>query len=583
MAGPLSRRFFMFALALLTLACTASFAEPPVLQRDTPVTGASWPSEGRAFEFIVIGDRRGGGEGEWPLFDQAMDEVNLLRPDFAITIGDHIEGYNPNLEVIGAQWKDYREHADRLDVPLFLLPGNHDVSNPAMLQYWKENIGRTYYSFDYKGAHFLVLNSYEHFHENNAHLGEEQLAFALEDLANTQNATHTFVLMHHPIWQYPNNADWQKVEEALANRPHTVFAGHTHTLTFEQRNDARYIIVSTTRGFGPSDPTNRITELGVFPLYTLVTVGGDEPRIVHIEPGGAIWPEDVATRAFQQAARSVLSVQALAPEGLETAEARAGIAADIKNDLPKPIDVTVKVLPPDEAAWKAVGEGFERTVTVPAGESQTVQTLLAVAPDKLVPAPRLQTSVKYDGKTLQSGTRTMPLFPDAALRDAPEWQIVGPFDAGDVPRDVPENPAEAMPKVMAERGPEKGFSQGATFDADGAARSWQTAKDANGVDLGALAKPSNNMLGYGACEVVSPAAKIVYAEFRADDFAQIFVNGGALENGRLFRTASGSTWVALPLTEGRNSIVVKCANISGGWSFRLRFADPEKALELAAP
>ncbi len=65
------------------------------------------------------------------------------------------------------------------------------------------------------------------------------------------------------------------------------------------------------------------------------------------------------------------------------------------------------------------------------------------------------------------------------------------------------------------------------------------------------------------------------------NYGQVFVNGAEIEEGRLFRTRSDATYIALPLKAGWNTIVVKCVNITGGWTFRLLPADPASELRFA--
>lgn len=575
----------VLALTLASLAFAVSAkAEMPNLPDRTPVSGAQWTKDSLKFHFAVVGDRRGGGENGWPLFDRAIDEINLLQPDFSIMVGDAVEGYSQDPKEIASEWEDFHRHADRLQLPLFLLPGNHDISNPDMQRWWQEHIGRTYYAFDYKGCHFLVLNTHEHWLQNDSSIGAEQVSFALEDLARSKAARHTFVFIHEPVWLDPNNADWNQIDAALGSRPHTVFAGHTHRLTFERRDGSRYFIVGTTRGVeAPRRTEDEIPELGLFPHFTQVTVDGDDVRVALIEPGGRMWPEDVAPREFQEAARNLLSVSALLPAERDGGEIRAGIAASIKNALPAAVEVTLEVSPTGENGWRPVSGSSTQSLSVPSGAAQTVECLFDVAASKIVPVPRFRLTAKYGGKLLSEFERNMPLFPEPALRPIPEWQVVGPFDAGPVPAALPDNPREAMPKVFALHGPEQGYVANASFAEDGKTLSWQPLKtEAGFLNLAHLCETPTHVLAYASCGIYSPTAKTVYAEFRADDYAQILVNGAGLENDRLFRTRSDATYVSLPLEAGWNTVVVKCVNITGGWTFRLLPADPASQLRFAA-
>ena len=105
----------------------------------------------------------------------------------------------------------------------FYVPGNHDIWDDTARREWTKRFGPTYYHFVYKGVLFLCLNT-----EDGApsRIGPEQADFARRILeANTQ-VRWTLVFLHKPLWDYQAGSGWEAVEQALAGRPHTAFAGH---------------------------------------------------------------------------------------------------------------------------------------------------------------------------------------------------------------------------------------------------------------------------------------------------------------------------------------------------------------------
>lgn len=582
MMKPVTHGRFVLALAWLAMAwMVGASAQQPDLAEGTPVLAAPWSNDQSKFTFIVIGDRRGGRDDEWPVFDRAVDEINLLRPDFAIMVGDQIEGGLEDPDAIAAQWKDFRDHADRLRMPLFVLPGNHDISNPIMLRWWKENVGRTYYSFDYKGCHFLVLNAHEDWVENDSTIGPEQLRFALEDLERSRGARHTFVFMHPPLWTDPSNTYWQRIEAALRDRKHTVIAGHTHRLTHERRGENRYLVVGTTKGAVVPWERGGILQMGGFPHYTQITVDGDETHVAIIEPAGSVWPEDVAPRSFQEAARNLARVEPIPPQETSEGLMRTGLAVHLTNGLPEPVEMSVEISPTGDGGWRPLDEPA-RTITLAPGSTQKVEFLFDASAEDVVPVPRVRFRAAYAGQTLYGFERNAPLYPETALREIPEWQVVGPFEAGPVTSTLPEDPRAALPKLFATRGPERGRAAGSKFDDEGQPRTWRLLQtEGQFLNLARLCETPTCVLAYAQCGVYSPTDRTVHAEFRADDYAQIFVNGVGIEDERLFRTRSDATYVELPLKAGWNTLVVKGVNIGGGWTFRLLTADPAGELRFA--
>ncbi len=58
----------------------------------SPANIINVPVREEAFSFVVIGDNRPGGRGDKvtqpPIFYRAINEINLLDPDFVVILGD---------------------------------------------------------------------------------------------------------------------------------------------------------------------------------------------------------------------------------------------------------------------------------------------------------------------------------------------------------------------------------------------------------------------------------------------------------------------------------------------------------------
>jgi Icc-related predicted phosphoesterase len=142
-------------MAILVFVNIAFSEESFIENSNIPSLKRAFTSDPDKFDFAIIGDKTGGGEQNWPIFDRAVEEINLLNPDFAMTIGDHIQGYSNDVNAVEKMWKEYMDHLSVLKMPVILVPGNHDISNTMMYNYWKEKLGKTYFSFNYKGCHFI--------------------------------------------------------------------------------------------------------------------------------------------------------------------------------------------------------------------------------------------------------------------------------------------------------------------------------------------------------------------------------------------------------------------------------------------
>ena len=98
-----------------------------------------------------------------PLFlEEAIRQVNLIQPDFVLMLGDFVRGQRRPGELASENERFYGAMLE-LEVPAFLLPGNHDgyINEIDGERWYENNLGPLYYSFDIGGCHFACLDSYQ--------------------------------------------------------------------------------------------------------------------------------------------------------------------------------------------------------------------------------------------------------------------------------------------------------------------------------------------------------------------------------------------------------------------------------------
>jgi hypothetical protein len=569
--------------ALVAPAGAAPIAGPaPDLPPGTPWLPRPWPRDPAKFSFAVVGDKTGGGLDQWPVFDRAIDEINRLRPDFALMVGDLIQGYTTDIADCEAEWTEFLSHANRCEVPFLFFPGNHDISNPAMLSWWRSRIGATYYSFVYKDCLFLALNTQEHWDAGGVYLGPSQTQWAIDTLAEHADVRHTFLFIHVPQWRDSTLADYQRIDTALASRASTVFAGHEHQLAFEHHRGRDYIDMGCTGAMLSPHP---LKSLGLFHHFSMVTVEDKNVHIAHVEPG-SIWPKDVAPYGIQQGVARLLDLEALPVEGLGTTDTRPGFSLTVRNVLPGAVRIRLAVTGAGAARW--VGEaGWSHSEEIAAGATGVLEHRFEVKVGDLLPAPQLRAEAVYDGNVVAKFQRNLGLAPESALREIPEWRVAGPFLFGPMPSNLPDNPRVNLAHAYKLHGAEKGETLAPALLEEGKPVGWTTMSVQSQYGAGFL-----NLLNlfvapeghgaYVACRVRSPGDRIVYARLRVDAYGQVFVNGLGINDEELYRTRSDPVWVALPLRAGWNDVVVKCISIRSGWSQRLLLLDPAGELEIVA-
>lgn len=146
--------------------------------------------------------------------DMCFRKIAALNPEFAIMGGDHVfDALEVNRVRAGMVYDLYKRTEQQLGMPLHHAIGNHDVfgvfarsgvapSDPAYgKKMYQDRIGQTYYSFDYKGYHFVVLDSIQPTADRlwEARVDEDQLRWLRDDLKGLQHGTPVIAVCHCPL------------------------------------------------------------------------------------------------------------------------------------------------------------------------------------------------------------------------------------------------------------------------------------------------------------------------------------------------------------------------------------------------
>ncbi len=172
--------------------------------------------------------------------------------DFVIHTGDIVE-----IAEVEDEWVDLFEKSKESFLKTTIAPvsGNHDEYalnyNERMLNKFNDHFnvpaegpidGGSYYSFDYNGVHFVVLNSNDNKNEAVKALGEEQLAWMEKDIkeARANGAKWVVLNYHKPIYSKSyhslQDTDVQNVKDefmALIDKLDVDIAlqGHDHVMS----------------------------------------------------------------------------------------------------------------------------------------------------------------------------------------------------------------------------------------------------------------------------------------------------------------------------------------------------------------
>ncbi len=258
---------FFVALTMTLRAQQKDYFKTDVATDLKPWTSLDFYNDPSNFQFAIVSDNTGGSRHG--IFDTAVEKLNMMMPEFVLSVGDLIQGYTRDTALIREEWEDFNRKVAQLKMPFFYLPGNHDITNRVMQKEWEKRYGRRYYYFVYKNVLFVILDSND---DDDYNLTTTQVDFALEAVNGHPEVRWTFVLMHHPIWKYDTNGRFHQIEAALAGRNHTVIAGHEHHFQHYEKEKNNYYVLATTGG-GSRLRGNRFGEFDHFAWITMTDSG----------------------------------------------------------------------------------------------------------------------------------------------------------------------------------------------------------------------------------------------------------------------------------------------------------------------
>lgn len=155
---------------------------------------------------------------------------------------------------------------------------------------------------------------------------------------------------------------------------------------------------------------------------------------------------------------------------------------------------------------------------------------------------------------------------------ATEWNVVGPFPN---PRILA---TELSPAIDSVYGPEEDPTLSAVYSlASGNQVGWHrvTASPDGQIRLNPHFSPNDWVAAYAQAFVYSPRDGEATLLFSADDAHVLWVNGDRVSErqGRHISRAD-ELQVSASLRQGWNRILLKVADLDGGWAFQMRVADP---------
>lgn len=208
--------------------------------------------------FVVLGHLRGDGHGLNHKAAEVLAEVRRAKPDAVFLTGDIIWGdYNSkqtDSAAVEAEWDQVDSALATLGVPVYRVPGNHDINDAITRDIWNRRYGALPQVVTIRGNRFLLIASGwvpapgdtgKALYIRGKDLDPKQVAFLREQLAQPNPAGHSFVVMHHLLWWEADTASWwREVHPLLAGaKVSMVFSGDYGPMKFSAvaRDGVQYV------------------------------------------------------------------------------------------------------------------------------------------------------------------------------------------------------------------------------------------------------------------------------------------------------------------------------------------------------
>ena len=206
------------------------------------------------YTFMQFSDVHVGNDMNKPVHTRLQAAValaNTLNPDFVVSTGDMtdnpVRGVTPESL---AEFTEYNQYTDVLNMPIYDVPGNHDISyfnaenDPrgiawgdydTLTAYFEQTIGPLNQSFVHKNGRFILANNVGEYSRMPGYLSQAQLTWIESEMnAAQQNREDIFIFVHIPtVTTNGTDEPWGASSEMLVNlcnqyEAELVTFGHGH-------------------------------------------------------------------------------------------------------------------------------------------------------------------------------------------------------------------------------------------------------------------------------------------------------------------------------------------------------------------
>ena len=169
-----------------------------------------------------------------PVLAAIADDANAVEADFVILTGDLVaDSKYPEPARVEEWMASVASFASSLEHPTYGVLGNHDVVRDESIgkSIYESHFGPTYYSFNVKGTHVVVLDTQQLVGTSLVYtVDAQQLAWLEQDLSTVDPSAQILVFCHQPTPDWTTTDENAALFELLGSQSITALInGHWHT------------------------------------------------------------------------------------------------------------------------------------------------------------------------------------------------------------------------------------------------------------------------------------------------------------------------------------------------------------------
>ncbi len=191
---------------------------------------------------------------ESALYEQAVEQINRLKPAFVVITGDLVNDGKDTEQI-----NEFKRITAKIDanIPVWLLPGNHDVGNSPdslSLAAYKKQYGYDRFAFHHHTTLFIGINS-SLIKAGTPGFEQEQERWLKKQLAKSRKYSQVILFTHYPFFLRDIEEEENYSTISPAKRKHyfdrftarkvkAIFAGHLHHNSVASYNGIEVVATS---------------------------------------------------------------------------------------------------------------------------------------------------------------------------------------------------------------------------------------------------------------------------------------------------------------------------------------------------